>query len=271
MSRKWSGMQIASAAFLILLVLGAVFISSLSSHARDEIRLEDRRLPPGTTHLFGTDDLGRDTFTRSLHAARVSLGVAALATCLALVLGTGVGLVAGYRGGRIDALLMALVDVALAVPLFLVLMVLTATLGGRFWTLCLVLGLSTWMPVARLVRAAARSIREQEYVAAARALGLATPRILLRHILPNATTPILVAATLGTAQVILLESALGFLGFGLQPPTPTWGNLLRDAQGSMEVAPWNALFPGALIFLSVYALHILGDLLQDRLDPRTRR
>jgi peptide/nickel transport system permease protein len=262
--------QIVALVFLGALIVGALVISSVQRYDRDAIRLDQRRLPPQATHLFGTDDLGRDTFTRSLHAARFSLSVAALATLLALVLGTGIGLVAGYRGGRIDTLLMALVDVALAVPLFLVLMVMAARLGGSLWSLCLVLGLSTWMPVARLVRAETLSLRDREYVQAARALGMATPRILLRHVLPNATTPVLVAATLGAAQVILMESALSFLGFGLQPPTPTWGNLLRDAQGSLEQAPWNAFFPGLLLFLTVYALHVLGDMLQDRLDPRNR-
>lgn len=260
-----------ASAFLLLLLAGATVISLAGRFSRDEIHLEARRLPPGGTHFFGTDDLGRDTFTRSLYAARVSLGVAALSTLLAVVLGSTVGLLAGYRGGRTDAVLMALVDIALAVPLFLLLMVLGAILGGHFWMLCLVLGLSTWMPIARLVRASTRSIREREYVEAAQALGLPTVRIVWRHILPNTSTPILVAATLGAAQVILMESALSFLGFGLQPPTPTWGNLLRESQGSLEQAPWNALFPGLLIFLTVYALHILGDSLQEQLDPRLRR
>jgi peptide/nickel transport system permease protein len=267
---RWNAVQIIAVLFLAVLVLGAVAISSVQRYDRDAIRLDERRLAPQAAHPFGTDDLGRDTFTRTLHAARFSLAVAALATLLALVIGTIIGLVAGYRGGRIDVLLMSLVDVALAVPLFLVLMVLAAFLGGSLWSLCLVLGLSTWMPVARLVRAETLSLRDREYVQAARALGLATPRILVRHILPNATTPILVAATLGAAQVILMESALSFLGFGLQPPTPTWGNLLREAQGSLDQAPWNAVFPGLMIFLTVYALHVLGDLLQDRLDPRSR-
>jgi len=268
---RGKAMPTLAIAFLVCLLLAATVISLASRFSRDEIHLEERRQPPGTTHFFGTDDLGRDTFTRSLYAARVSLGVAGLSTFLALVLGTSVGLVAGYRGGRTDALLMAVVDIALAVPLFLLLMVLAAFLGGQFWMLCLVLGLSTWMPIARLVRAATRSIRERDYVEAAQALGLGTSRILWRHILPNTMTPILVAATLGAAQVILMESALSFLGFGLQPPTPTWGNLLREAQGSLEQAPWNAWFPGLLIFFTVYALHVLGDDLQDRLDPRLRR
>lgn len=257
-------------AFLGVIVLAALSISVVERFPRDEIRLEERRSAPDSSHLFGTDDLGRDTFTRSMYAARISLSIAAIATVLALALGTLVGVVAGYVGGRTDTLLMAAVDVALAVPVFLVLMVLAAVLGGQFWTLCLVLGLSTWMPVARLVRASTRSIRQREYIEAAIALGLSTPRILLRHVLPNTLTPVLVAATLGAAQVILIESALSFLGFGLQPPTPTWGNLLREAQGSLEQAPWNALFPGMLIFLTVYALHVIGDVLQDRLDPRRR-
>lgn len=268
---KWRVLPTLASIFLLLLLLAATAISLIGRYERDEIHLAERRLAPSTAHFFGTDDLGRDTFTRSLYAARVSLSVAALATLLAMALGTTVGLLAGYRGGRIDTLLMACVDIALAVPLFLLLMVLAAILGGQFWMMCLVLGLSTWMPVARLVRAATRSIREREYVEAAQALGLPTGRIIWRHILPNTTTPILVAATLGTAQVILMESALSFLGFGLQPPTPTWGNLLRESQGSLEQAPWNALFPGLLIFFTVYALHVLGDHLQERFDPRLRQ
>jgi peptide/nickel transport system permease protein len=268
---KWRLTPTLASGFLVVLLLGAMGISLLGRFPRDEIHLETRRLAPGATHLFGTDDLGRDTFTRSLYAARVSLGIAALATILALALGTTVGLLAGYRGGRVDSILMALVDIALAVPLFLLLMVLAAILGGHFWMLCVVLGLSTWMPIARLVRAATRSIRERDYITAAEALGLTQQRIVWRHILPNTSAPILVAATLGAAQVILMESALSFLGFGLQPPTPTWGNLLRESQGSLELAPWNAVFPGLLLFLTVYALHVLGDHLQEHLDPRLRR
>jgi peptide/nickel transport system permease protein len=267
--RHASGWTRAAGAVLLVIVLASLG-AGLAPHDRDAVHLESRHQAPSWAHPLGTDDLGRDTLARLLHAGRVSLGVALLATCVALLLGTALGATAGYCGGRIDTLISALIDVALAVPFFFVLLVLAAHAGGSAFWLCALIGGFTWMPVARLVRAATLTLRERDFVQAARALGMTHRRIVVRHILPNATAPILVSATLGAAQAILLESALGFLGFGVQPPVPTWGNMLRQSQAALEIAPWNAVFPGAFLFVTILALHVLADHARDRLDPHLR-
>jgi peptide/nickel transport system permease protein len=248
--------------------LAALLAPALAPYARDEIHLEARDRGPSVQHLFGTDDLGRDILTRVLHGGRVSLGVAALATLVAVGIGALLGSIGGYLGGRTDGAVSAAVDVALSIPTFFVLLLLASWWGARFGMLCLVIGLTTWMPVARLVRAATLSLRERDFVQAARAAGAGVPRIVLRHVLPNAAAPLIVSAALGAAQAILMESALGFLGFGLDVPTPSWGGMLRQAQAHVFEAPWSAVFPGLLIFGTVLALHLVGDALRDALDPR---
>ena len=256
---------------LALVAVASAAGPSLLPYGRDAVQLEHRNAPPGAQHFFGTDALGRDTLVRVLHGGRVSLGVALLASAVAVSLGALLGALAGYRGGRLDAVVVHGVDVALSVPTFFILLLLGSWWGANFWTLCLVIGFTNWMPVARLVRTATRELRERAFVEAARALGLGAPRILWRHVLPNAMAPILVAAALAGAQAILLESALGYLGFGLQPPTPSWGNMLQEAQAHLYDAPWAAVFPGILIFVTVLALNALADAARDTLDPRLRR
>jgi peptide/nickel transport system permease protein len=240
----------------------------VAPYERDAVALDERNESPSWGHPFGTDDLGRDNLTRVLHGGRVSLAVSAVATLVAVGLGTFLGALAGYRGGRLDGAVVHLVDVALSVPTFFVLLILGAWWGARFGTLCLVLGLTNWMVVARLVRGATRALRVRPHVEAARALGFGTARILVRHVLPLAVAPILVAAALCGAQALLLESALGFLGFGLQPPTPTWGNMLLEAQAHVHDAPWSSVFPGVCLLLTVLALHVLADAARDAFDPR---
>jgi len=251
-----------------LLVLGAVFAPIVAPYDRDAVHLEASNLGPTPAHPFGTDDLGRDTLTRVLHGGRISLAVAALSTLVAVGFGAFLGLVAGYRGGWFDAFVLHAVDVALAIPTFFVLLLLGAWFGGRVSTLCLVIGLTNWMPVTRLVRAATQSLRQRTFVEAARALGFGTPRILARHVLPLAAAPMLVAAGQASAQAILIEAALGFLGFGLQPPTPSWGTMLQEAQAHVFDAPWAAVFPGLAILVTVLALNVLTDAWRDALDPR---
>ena len=255
---------------LVLLVLGALLAPYVSPSGRDEIDLQHRNAAPSLRHPFGTDDLGRDTLTRVLYGGRVSLAVGAVATLVAVGIGTLLGVVAGFRGGFVDTAVVHAVDVALSVPTFFVLLLLGSWWGASFGALCLVLGLTNWMPVARLVRSATQSLRERTHVEAARALGFGTRRIVLRHILPLAVAPILVAAALACAQAILLEAALSFLGFGLQPPTPSWGNMLQEAQAHLYDAPWAAVFPGLLVLGTVLALHTVADAVRDALDPRLR-
>ena len=258
-----------------VLLLAAAIVSAAgaplwSRHDPQRVDLGARNLKPGAAHWFGSDDLGRDTWARVLYGGRVSLGVAALATLVAVGLGGALGLVAGYRGGRIDTVVQQAIDVALSMPAFFVVLLLGAWFGARFISLCLVIGLTNWMPAARLVRAATQSLRERPFVDAARVAGASSARIVWRHVLPGVASPLLVTAALAAAQAVLLEAALGFLGFGLQPPTPSWGTMLQDAQAHLFTAPWRALFPGLPLFATVLALHLIADGVRDRLDPRLR-
>lgn len=254
-----------------LIVLGAVFAPLLSPFGRDQIDLSAQYLPPSLSHPFGTDDLGRDIFVRVMYGGRVSLAVGFVSMLVALLVGVAVGGVAGYYRGAIDALLMRLVDLMLAVPVFFVMLFISSlvTPDLSILTLCVMIGLTQWMEVARLVRAVVISTREYEFVTAARALGMRDRRILTRHLLPHTVAPALVAVTLGFGQAIIIESALSFLGFGLQPPTPSWGAMLQNAQSSLATCPWIAIFPGAMIAITVICCNILADFLGEALDPQT--
>lgn len=225
--------------------------------------------PPAAAHPFGTDHLNRDVLARVVSGGRVSLAVAGLAVLVSLGLGTLVGMVAGYAGGWLDALLMRGVDAALAVPrLFVLLLLLVVWERIPLPALVLALGTTGWFGTSRLVRGEVLRLRQEPYVLAATALGASGWRIITRHLLPNAAGPVLVAATLGVGDVILLEAGLSFLGLGVQPPTPSWGGMILEARPFLGEAPWTALFPGAAIVLTVLAVNLLGDALQAALDPR---
>jgi peptide/nickel transport system permease protein len=231
--------------------------------------VEEARQPPSTEHPFGTDDLSRDVLARVVSGARVSLAVAGLAVALSVTLGAGVGLVAGYLGGPVDAVLMRFVDGALAVPrLFLLLLVLAVPQRVPLAALILLIGTTGWFTTSRLVRAEVLRLREEAFVRAAEALGASRRRIIFRHLLVNTAGPLLVAATLGVGDVILLEAGLSFLGLGVQPPTPSWGGMILDARPLLEVAPWVGIFPGIAITLTVLATNLVGDALRDAIDPR---
>jgi len=225
--------------------------------------------PPSLSHPFGTDGLGRDLATRILYGGRVSLSIGLLAVTVAISVGTLVGTVAGFYGRWIDGVLMRFVDMMYSFPrLFLLILFGVLFKGMTLPVIVTVLGLLSWMTTARLVRASFLALKHREFVEAARSVGAGDRRIIVRHILPNALAPIIVAATLGVAAAIIAESTLSFLGLGIQPPTPTWGNMLRDATGEMEKAPWIAIFPGLFIFLAVVSINFIGDGLRDALDPR---
>jgi peptide/nickel transport system permease protein len=219
-------------------------------------------------HPLGTDHLGRDILSRILHGGRVSLGVGLVAVTLSALIGVTLGLLAGFFGGRADAFIMRVVDVFLAIPYILLAMGVVFALGPSLVNVILVMGATRWVQFARIVRADVLSIREREFVAGARARGNRPLRLLLRHVLPNALTPIIVVATLELAFMIIYESALSFLGLGVQPPTPTWGWMLSDGRNYVATAWWLATLPGLAIMLTVLAVNLLGDWLRDTLDPR---
>ena len=228
-----------------------------------------RNLAPTTEHPFGTDDLSRDILSRVATGGRVSLAVAVLAVGLSVTLGAVIGLVAGYWGGGVDATLMRLVDAALAIPrLFLLLLVLAVWEQVPVALLILLIGATGWFGTGRLVRGEVLRIREESYVRAAEALGGRRRRIIFRHLLPNTAGPLLVAATLGVGDVILLEAGLSFLGLGVQPPTPSWGGMIFDGKSVLIAAPWASVFPGLAIVLTVLAANLVGDALRDAVDPR---
>jgi peptide/nickel transport system permease protein len=228
-------------------------------------------LPPSTGHWFGTDDLGRDVFSRMVYGARVSLKVGFVAVGIATVIGTIVGLIAGYYGGLVDSLLMRFVDIMLCFPTFFLILAIVTLREPSILNIMLIIGFTGWMGVSRLVRAEVLSLRERDFVQAARAIGCSDLRIIFRHILPNALGPVLVYATLGIAAAILTESSLSFLGIGVQPPEPSWGNILASGKEFLEFAWWLFLFPGMAITITTLSYYLVGEGIRDALDPRNQR
>lgn len=251
-----------------VLALFAPFISPADPNTQS---LLERLQPPSRDHLFGTDALGRDMLSRALWAARVSLGLSLVTMLITIVIGSLVGLVAGYLGGWIDTFLMRLTDVFLAFPVFILLITLVAIYGTSLMLLILFLGLSSWPVTARTVRAEVLSIRQGDYIEAAKVIGATTPKIVLRHVLPNVASVIIVAGTLRVATVILIEASLSYFGLGVQPPTPTWGNMISDGRLYLDTAWWITAIPGMLVVITVLAYNILGEGLRDSLDPRRRQ
>jgi peptide/nickel transport system permease protein len=221
-------------------------------------------------HPLGTDHLGRDVYSRLVYGAQISLTISVLAALLGAAVGVAAGLVAGYLGGRADAVIMRIVDLNLAFPLILLALAVVALLGASLRNLVIVMAVTTWMIYARVVRGLSLSLREQEFVQAVRALGARDARIIVRHILPNVLAPVIVIWTLEVARVILMESALSFLGLGVPPPTPTWGRMLAEGRDYLTVAGWISVFPGLAIMVTVLGINFLGDGLRDLLDPRLR-
>ena len=227
-------------------------------------------LPPGPDHWLGTDQFGRDLLSRIIYGARISLTIGFVAVAIAVVLGSLLGAVAGYAGGWVDAVIMRFTDMVMAFPRLVLLIMIIAIFEPSLTLIILVLGLTQWPGTARLVRGEVLSLREQEYIEAARALGFGRWRIILRHLLPNVMAPVIVAATLGIGNTIVLEAGLSFLGIGVQPPTPSWGTLVADGRQNLIGAWWVATFPGLAIVVTVLAFNLVGDGLRDVLDPRLR-
>jgi peptide/nickel transport system permease protein len=227
-------------------------------------------LPPSLEHPLGTDDLGRDVLARILYGARISLLVGFVAVGIATLIGIVLGALAGYYGRWTDSVIMRFVDIMLCFPTFFLILAVIAFLEPSIWNIMIIIGLTGWMGVARLVRAEFLSLRERDFVHAARALGASDGRIIFRHLLPNALSPVLVSATLGVAGAILTESALSFLGIGVQPPTPSWGNMLIVGKQTLGTAWWLSVFPGLAILFTVLGYNLLGEGIRDALDPRLK-
>jgi peptide/nickel transport system permease protein len=264
---------------ILIFALSAIFAPRLTSFDPEKTDLDHMLEAPSAKHIMGTDELGRDLLTRLLYGGRVSLSIGVMAMSLAVVIGAVVGGLAGFYGGWVDNVLMRFVDMMLSFPGLFILIILSLALrdipierlrGTPFasvFSIVLVIAVLSWMQVARLVRAAFLTLKEQEFVIAAQSVGASNPRIMTRHLLPNAMSPIIVAATFRVATSIITEAGLSYLGFGVQPPTPTWGNMLKNAQTFMTRAPWLAIFPGLMIFIAVIAINFIGDGLRDALDP----
>jgi peptide/nickel transport system permease protein len=264
---------------IVVLTLAAIFAPYLTPYDPEKTDLDAMLQPPSLAHPMGTDELGRDLLTRMLYGGRVSLSIGVMAMALAVTVGAIIGGLAGFYGRWVDNLLMRFTDMMLSFPQLFVLIILSIALrdlpidalrGTAFasvLSIVLVIAILAWMQVARLVRASFLSLKEKEFSEAARCLGVSNRRIMLRHLLPNAMSPIIVAATFRVATSIITESGLSYLGFGVQPPTPTWGNMLKNAQTLMTRAPWTAIFPGLMIFITVIAINFIGDGLRDSLDP----
>ncbi|WP_243292284.1 oligopeptide ABC transporter permease [Bacillus sp. FJAT-47783] len=265
-------LAVAGALFIILIIFAALFAPLLAPYDPDEQVLSNQLAPMGWDHLLGTDELGRDTFSRLLYGARVSLAVSFSAVAGMVFIGTIVGAIAGYFGGIVDSFLMRVVDVIIAFPQIFLLITLIAVLEPSISTLIMVFALFSWTGTARLVRGEFLSLRSREFVLASRTMGIRTWKIIFSHVLPNAIGPIIVSATLHIGYVILAESTLSYLGLGVQPPTPSWGNMLQSAQdfSIMLNAWWYPLFPGLMILLTILAFNFIGDGLRDALDPKQK-
>lgn len=265
-------LAVAGAVMVVLLCASALFAQLVSPQDPMRIDTSQRFLPPfvSWSHVLGTDDLGRDTLSRLLYGGQVSLAVGIVAMLTTMVTGTLVGLAAGYYGGIIDNLLMRLVDTLLCFPQVFLLLVIAAFVPPTILSISLIIGLTSWMEVSRIVRAQVSSLKEMDFIQASRGFGASNWRIMLVELLPNIMAPVLVAATLKVATAVLMESYISFLGYGVQPPMASWGNMLTNAQGYFDTVPFLAILPGVLITFTVMSFNFLGDGLRDAIDARLK-
>ncbi|MFZ4439776.1 MAG: ABC transporter permease [Syntrophales bacterium] len=270
--RFWKNrMAVAGSVIVLLLFVISVLAPWLAPYDPNAINLKNVLAPPSGGNLFGTDPLGRDVLSRMMWGAGISLKVGFVATGIAILIGTMLGAVAGYYGRWVDAVIMRFVDIMLCFPSFFLILAVIALLEPSIWNIMIVIGLTGWMGVTRLVRADFISLKERDFVQAARVIGAGDLRIIFLHILPNAMASVLVTATLGVAGAILTESALSFLGIGVQPPTPSWGNILTAGKDNIDIAWWLSFYPGLAILITVLGYNLLGEGIRDALDPRLRR
>ena len=263
-------MAIAGLAVVLAFFALSVLSPVIAQYDPGRIDVDNILSPPTPKHLLGTDDLGRDVFSRMVYGAGISLKVGFVAVGIAVFIGIILGAVSGYYGGLIDVIIMRLVDIMLCFPSFFLILSVIAFLEPSIFNIMAVIGLTSWMGITRLVRAEFLSLKERDFVLAERAIGAGAPRIIFMHILPNALAPVLVSATLGIASAVLTESALSFLGIGVQPPTPSWGNMLTQGKEVLGVAWWMSVFPGIAILLTVLGYNLLGEGIRDAIDPRLK-
>jgi peptide/nickel transport system permease protein len=262
------GISVAGAVIVLVLFLIAALAPLVSPYNPDDIDRWHVLEAPEADHLFGTDDLGRDVLSRMIWGSRISLSVGFVAVGISSVIGMILGALSGYYGGWSDRIIMRFIDIMLSIPTFFLILAVIAFIGPSIWNIMAIIGLTSWMGVARLVRAEFLSLKEREFVLAAKASGAGDLRIIFRHIMINSMAPVLVSAVLGVAGAVLTESALSFLGIGVQPPTPSWGNILTLGKDNMEIAWWLSVFPGLAILITVLGYNLLGEGIRDSIDPR---
>lgn len=248
---------------VLILVLSAIFAPFLVRYNPNSINIDDALLSPSANHFFGTDQLGRDLFSRMLYGARISLAVGIIAVGIAALVGLALGCMAGLFGRWVDALIMRFLDIMLCFPVFFLILAVISILEPSVFNIMLVIGLTSWMSTARLVRAEVLSLKEREFILAARAIGASNSRIIVKHLIPNALGPVIVNAVLSVAGAILIESALSFLGLGIQPPTASWGNILAESKSSLGIAWWMSVFPGLSILITVLSFNMIGEGLRE--------
>lgn len=253
---------------ILVIVIIASLLAPLSPYDPDEMNLRSKLLLPSREHFFGTDSLGRDYFTRALYGGRVSLTVGVFSMLVSVIVGTLYGTISGYVGGTIDNLMMRAVDIFMSVPSFLLIVIINSFLSPSMFTMVVIIGIFSWMGVARIVRAETMSLKERDFVLAAKNLGAGNLEIMFKHIIPNMVPSIIVAASISIARAILTESSLSFLGFGVKLPMSSWGSMLQSAQEHIMDVPTLALFPGVLILLTVLSFNVLGDVLRNALEPK---
>lgn len=270
--RRFIRNRLALAGAIVVLSLFLISMAApiVAPYDPSDIDVKQILMEPSKAHLLGTDQLGRDVLSRMIWGSRISLKVGLVAVGIGTFIGIAFGAVSGYYGGWIDNVMMRFVDIMLCFPAFFLILAVIAFLEPSIWNIMIVIGITGWMGIARLVRAEFLSLKEREFVLSAKALGASDMRIIFRHILPNAMAPILVSATLGVAGAILTESALSFLGIGVQPPTPSWGNILTAGKDNIEIAWWLSLYPGLAILITVLGYNLLGEGIRDSLDPRLK-
>ncbi|MGN9055404.1 ABC transporter permease [Bariatricus sp. HCP28S3_A7] len=257
--------------FMLLIIVIASLCAPLSPYDPDKVSIAEKYMQPSSIHWFGTDDMGRDYFTRALYGGRVSLSVGLFSMIISTVFGVLYGSLSGYAGGKIDAIMMRFVDVFMSIPSFVLIVVINAYVSANITTLIIIIAIFSWMSVARITRAGTMSLKERDFVMASENFGASKWHVLIKHIIPNMTSQIIVASSISMAQAILTESALSFMGFGVQLPKASWGSMLQSAQKDILKSPLLAIYPGLLILITVMSFNLLGDVLRETLEPRNRK